>query len=110
MGSVLNAMKVSIPETKAKKVELLEKYAHNIYEKYLAPNSPEEVNLPSEVKDKLLKRFDDNNLAYDMFEEARESIYELIEADNFQRYKASDSFETLIQQIGTYKRGSVHNP
>ena len=105
--SVLVAMDVSVDAVKQQKAELLRKRANKIFHKYLKPNSEEEVNLPAEVKDRLLQRFDENDFAWDMFEEARESIYALIEADNFQRYKASESFQALIAQIGTYKRGSV---
>lgn len=105
--SVLVAMDVSIDAVKQQKAELLRKRANKIFHKYLKPNSEEEVNLPAEVKERLLKRFDENDFSWDMFEEARESIYALIEADNFQRYKASEAFQELIAQIGTYKRGSV---
>lgn len=108
--SVLVAMQVSVENVKQQKASLLAKRASKIFSKYLEENSPEQVNLPAHVRDALIKRYDENDLSWDMFEEARESIYELIEADNFQRYKMSEAFQELIGQIGTYKRGSVIPP
>ena len=94
----------------------MDKYsaAHNIYEKYIKPNSaPFEINLPARVQKPVVHFFDESSssrhmvsgdLSNDIFDGAMENIFHLMESDSFPRFRRS-SIGLKLQKRNNKKSG-----
>lgn len=102
--SVLEALGADIEGIKQMKREILEDKANAIFKRFILPNSPAEVNIPADMRDAIINRVKELNFSYDMFAEAKEEIFRLIQADNFARYKKSPQFQSVLEEIGQYDK------
>lgn len=102
--SVLVALGADIDGIKQMKREILENKANGIFKRYILPNAPAEVNIPADMRDAVIKRVKEFDYSYDMFAEAKEEIFRLIQADNFTRYKKSPQFQSVLEEIGQYDK------
>eukprot|EP00510_Aplanochytrium_minuta_P009468 CAMPEP_0184055810 /NCGR_PEP_ID=MMETSP0956-20121227/7391_1 /TAXON_ID=627963 /ORGANISM="Aplanochytrium sp, Strain PBS07" /LENGTH=566 /DNA_ID=CAMNT_0026349691 /DNA_START=70 /DNA_END=1771 /DNA_ORIENTATION=- len=104
--SVLKALGVDVPAVKAEKIRLLKEKVERISNKFIIDDAKEMVNMSSEVRDKILEKMDKNDYDWDMFSEASKEVYNMVQADNFTRFKCSEDFETLLDSIGRYNPGN----
>mmetsp|Transcript_16020 Transcript_16020/g.19442 ORF Transcript_16020/g.19442 Transcript_16020/m.19442 type:complete len:562 (+) Transcript_16020:206-1891(+) len=100
---VLKCLNEDIDAVIDKKRRMLEDRANKIFESFIKPHSDKEINISSDCRKALVQRIDEANYSYDMFQDAKQEIYAMVEADNYSRYLASDEFKELISEIGQYK-------
>ncbi|XP_048832520.1 regulator of G-protein signaling 4-like [Brienomyrus brachyistius] len=75
--------------------ESLAAKANDIYDKYVAVNSPREVNLDSATREETRKNL--QNAAPSCFEEAQRKIFLLMEKDSYRRFLNSKLFLDMAQ-------------
>ena len=81
--------------------------ANAIYFKYVDKNADLMVNIRGDKTKKIKDAIDAATPTADMFLEAQEEIYKLMEKDNFPRYKSSKFFKTLGEKVGFYDKDAL---
>ena len=84
--SVIRALHVKVSDVKVKKKKLMEKRATEIIERWVMDDAEEEVSMAGDVKDELLTKYAKGQFSYDMFDRAKELVFNIMEGDNFSRY------------------------
>lgn len=82
-------------KTMAEKVE-------RIYETYIKDDAPMMINIKSNVRDSIRKRIENDDIDYELYRAAKYEIYELMSLDVFSRFKHSEAFKKMLQEIGVY--------
>jgi len=100
--AVLRALKVDIDAVVQKKKKMLEDSANEIFEKYVKPGAPNEINISGTVRKEIEDEIDSADYSYDMFAKAKLEIQKMVEADNFNRFRISPEFGELLSTIGQY--------
>jgi len=75
---------------------------NTIYEKYIMDNCPQPINIKSNVRAQIMKRMQLEDYEVDMFKTAKQEIYDLMSLDVFARFKHSESFKKMLDEIGVY--------
>ncbi|PAA50144.1 hypothetical protein BOX15_Mlig015244g1 [Macrostomum lignano] len=82
-----------------------------IFDEFLAPGAPSEINIDSKTMTITQKGMQSPNRF--SFEEAQEHIYLLMKKDSYQRFLRSDDYKTLLQSAierhAMKKRGALFN-
>eukprot|EP00948_MAST-09A_sp_MAST-9A-sp1_P001290 g1290.t1 len=93
-----------------KKVEEALTLAKEIRATYVEEGSPKPINIPHKMRDALLKKLDDET-AYDalIFDDAQDEIYQLMNHDNFARFRKSPLFADLLEAVGAYSQLNDHH-
>jgi len=86
----------------AKKKAMLVSKINAIYEKYVVDNCPQPINIKSNVRNQIIKRMTLEDYEVDMFKTAKQEIYDLMSLDVFSRFKHSDNFKKMLDEIGVY--------
>mmetsp|Transcript_1987 Transcript_1987/g.2550 ORF Transcript_1987/g.2550 Transcript_1987/m.2550 type:complete len:83 (+) Transcript_1987:237-485(+) len=81
---------------------MLEDSANEIFEKYVKPGAPNEINISGTVRKEIEDEIDSADYSYDMFAKAKLEIQKMVEADNFNRFRISPEFGELLSTIGQY--------
>ena len=102
--SVLGALKVSTEEVTASKKKMLENQANEIYNTFIAPDAPKQVNLKSEVVADIKKKVDEGKYDYRMFNDAKKEVFTLMSKDSFARFQTSDAYKDLMKKVGVYEQ------
>jgi len=76
--------------------------AKSIIERFLVANANETVNVSHDIFKRAQLLLQENQYAPGMFDDAIKQIYILMERDLFQRFKKSEAFSTLLEQIRSY--------
>jgi len=106
LESQLNQAFLSKEAKAATRKKLLEKYGKLIYEKFVANNSNQMINIDSQERSELIKAFESGKLDFSMFNRAQQEIYALMQTDNYSRFKESITFHKLLSSLNLYKRMS----
>eukprot|EP00515_Schizochytrium_aggregatum_P006417 CAMPEP_0202075206 /NCGR_PEP_ID=MMETSP0964-20121228/4071_1 /ASSEMBLY_ACC=CAM_ASM_000500 /TAXON_ID=4773 /ORGANISM="Schizochytrium aggregatum, Strain ATCC28209" /LENGTH=566 /DNA_ID=CAMNT_0048642389 /DNA_START=47 /DNA_END=1747 /DNA_ORIENTATION=- len=105
--SVLGALKIGADIIKKKKDEMLETRAMSIYKKFIAEDSSTQVNLPSELLDRIRKQVEAGDFSFNMFHDAKREIVALMSKDSFSRFQTSKEYAKLLESIGVYAQNPV---
>lgn len=89
---------------KKKKKQILKKRATEIIERWMIEGATEEVSMEGTFRAHVLERYKKEDFSYDMFKEAKELVFNIMEGDNFKRYKASQEFAKLLEDLGQYSK------
>ena len=81
------------------KKEVHEK-AKYIFDRYCIETAEKEVNISSDERNELLHKLNTCCVSLDMFEESQIEIYNVMNRDNYARFKTSDSFKTFFGKLG----------
>lgn len=73
--------------------------ARDVYEMFIGPNAPLEVNLDSRVKADLMKRLASNRNDRHMFNAAQDSIFMLMERDCYRRFTKSKVYREFLANV-----------
>eukprot|EP00511_Aplanochytrium_stocchinoi_P012579 CAMPEP_0204877114 /NCGR_PEP_ID=MMETSP1348-20121228/48015_1 /ASSEMBLY_ACC=CAM_ASM_000700 /TAXON_ID=215587 /ORGANISM="Aplanochytrium stocchinoi, Strain GSBS06" /LENGTH=327 /DNA_ID=CAMNT_0052033951 /DNA_START=20 /DNA_END=1003 /DNA_ORIENTATION=+ len=101
--SVLKALGVDVPAVKAEKNRLLKERVEYIINKYIINDAEEMVNMSGEVREELLEKINKGEYSFNMFADAQKEVYNMVEADNFTRFKHSQDFQKeVLDKLGRY--------
>ncbi len=80
--------------------------AEDIYHLYISQKGKQQVNIPATMRVKIEKGMNEEGLGprIDLFTEAREEIYKLMERDNFRRFKKSKYFQEVLDAVHPYTK------
>ncbi|KJE96359.1 G-protein signaling regulator [Capsaspora owczarzaki ATCC 30864] len=70
-----------------------------LYDNYIAPNAPHEVNLDAATREITTRNMD--NPGYDSFDEAQAHIFNLMAKDSYPRFLRSDVYQNLIKSAAS---------
>jgi len=73
-----------------------------IYQQFICNDAPKQVNIKSASQKLLTSRITEHKVDAHMFREAQNEIYNLMEADNFARFKKSELFAKLLDAVQAY--------
>lgn len=94
------------PVTYAKEhAEKVQHGAQLLFKQYIIDDAPEQINLEDKTRRVILQRFAKGSIDQRIFHQAKDDIYNLMERDNFSRFKKSPLFQEMLSELGTYKRG-----
>lgn len=74
--------------------------AIKIYTEYCDENSPKEVNIPSVMRTALTKKIYSNEVCLEVFDDAQNEIYKLMNQDGYKRFKTSSEFKGFFEKLG----------
>jgi len=86
-----------------KKVTVLKRRARRIYLRYLADTADAQINVAGTVSQEVKRRIEEEDFSFDMFAEAKQEVFELIQSDSFPRFQESEEFEQLLKSVRAYK-------
>eukprot|EP01133_Synstelium_polycarpum_P001518 gene1518-1774_t len=69
-----------------------------LFEKYLSPESPIEVNLDYRTFSEISKRLESKHMNARLFDRAIKEIFDTINNDSFHRFKATQLYKSLVNQ------------
>ncbi|EGG14192.1 hypothetical protein DFA_11961 [Cavenderia fasciculata] len=72
--------------------------ASNIFEKYLSPSSPIEVNLDYRTFIDISKKIQNRQIFQKLYDRAIKEIFDVINNDSYHRFKATPLFKSLVVQ------------
>ncbi|KAJ3427719.1 diflavin flavoprotein a 2-related [Anaeramoeba flamelloides] len=75
-----------------------QKIAMEIYEKYVAYESPKQINIDHFTRVKITEKIKQNKLSGSMFKKAQTEIENLLQRDSFPRFMVSEKAEKLVQE------------
>lgn len=83
--------------------------AKAIFDKFISPNAPHQVNLPAEATANCIKMFTDSfnfprGINQFIFEDAYKASFELMVSDTFQRFRLSEIGRDLLTQLEKIQR------
>lgn len=81
-------------------------HALRLYQQFIEEGSEKQQNISDAMRRKVAKRVVKNELAPDLFREAQNQVY-LIMQEPFLRFKKTDGFTQLLEEVGTYKKSSA---
>jgi len=67
-----------------------------IEEKYIKPDAEREINLASEVRNRLSARIESDHMSVSLFDEARHEMKNLVSKDTIPRFRKTDEFAALL--------------
>mmetsp|Transcript_17663 Transcript_17663/g.32526 ORF Transcript_17663/g.32526 Transcript_17663/m.32526 type:complete len:570 (+) Transcript_17663:415-2124(+) len=102
--SVIGALKVSAKDVTASKKRMLATQASDIYDTFVAPKAPKQVNLPDPIVKKIKSQIEQDKLDFKMFAEAKSEVLALMSKDSFARFQSSASYAELLNRIGVYEQ------
>jgi CRP-like cAMP-binding protein len=100
--SIMHAMGQGAQQAFEKKKAMLIAKVNAIYEKYIMDNCAQPINIKSNVRALIIKRIQLEDYESDMFKVAKQEIYDLMSLDVFSRFKHSDAFKRMLDEIGVY--------
>jgi len=75
--------------------------AQSIFNKYIDEKAPQQVNIPSEIREQIRKNLE-LVVARDFFSVALAEVIKLMSKDSYHRFKLSSSFSKLLEEVGSY--------
>jgi hypothetical protein len=81
-------------------------HALKLYVLFIEEGSEKQQNISDSMRRKLAKRVAKNEFSPDLFREAQHQVY-MIMQEPFARFKKTDLFTNLLDQVGTYKKSSA---
>jgi len=75
-----------------------------IYNKYVDQNAPEQVNIPSDMREPITISVKKQEFPADLFDSALKEITKLMAKDSFRRFKNDNLFQLLLESIGSYSK------
>ena len=93
---------VGLDKINEQKRKTMAEKVDEIYEKYISDDAPQMINIKANVKEMIRKRIANDEIDYDIYRAAKYEIYELMSLDVFSRFKHSESFKKMLQEIGVY--------
>lgn len=100
--SVVQALGEAAEKGEQRKRDKLKERAQQIYGKYVAENAPSQINIKSNVREQVARRIQVDDVDYDLFKTAKAEIYDLMSLDVYSRFKHSDLFKKMLDEIGVY--------
>ncbi|KAM7538749.1 hypothetical protein Aperf_G00000047418 [Anoplocephala perfoliata] len=90
-------------------VHNLKASGQRIYEEFLAPNAPSEINIDCTTRGITAEAVKDPN--FFVFLEAKQQIYKLMKSDSYVRFLRSDDYSEVLRQVlaGTCQQSSQHS-
>jgi len=107
--SVMEAMGMGVQQQFEKKRAMLKERAKAIFAKYIAADAPQQINIKSSSREMITRRIELDDIDADLFSEAKAEVYELMNLDVWARFKASDAFKLMLEEIGVYGRVTGEN-
>lgn len=77
------------------KPALVKSEAKALFENFIAPNAPHEVNVDSATREITIKNME--NPGYDSFDEAQAHILNLMSRDSYPRFLRSEMYQSLLK-------------
>jgi len=93
---------VGLDKVNDQKRKVLVEKVEAIYDRYIKDDAAMQINIKSSVKETIRKKIADDDLDYDIYRAAKYEIYELMSLDVFSRFKHSELFKKMLQEIGVY--------
>lgn len=81
-------------------------HANGIFQEFISRESPMQVNIESNIHAKIIIDMKANNIYPTMFQNAEDSIFELMRKDSFAKWKKTPDFQNSIKQATKKKKGS----
>lgn len=81
--------------------------ANEIYEMFLTPSAPFEVDVGSNVRKELLLKMNENPTS-DIFNDAQDHVYRVMERDSWMRFVRSKTYSDFMKQLETGEY-HIHN-
>jgi len=75
-----------------------------IYNKYVDQNAPEQVNIPSDMREPITISVKKQEFPAELFDSALKEITKLMAKDSFRRFKNDNLFQLLLESIGSYSK------
>jgi len=75
--------------------------AKNIFNKYIDEKAPQQVNIPSEIREHIRKNLD-TEVTREFFSVALAEIIKLMSKDSYHRFKQTSNFAKLLEEVGSY--------
>jgi len=82
--------------------ELLKKRAAFIYNEYVSPSAPRQVNIQGPTRKKVKEDIENGNVTLNTFDKAEQEILALLSTDTFARFKQSQLFQQFLDAASTY--------
>jgi len=102
---VLEAFNIDVDQVVKQRLEELIEAATEVYERFIDPDGETPINIESKEILDIKKLIENEECAYDMFEDAKDTIYNLMAGDNFERFRNSEEFDSILERIGNYEGG-----
>eukprot|EP00937_MAST-01D_sp_MAST-1D-sp2_P002009 g2009.t1 len=81
--------------------------AREIFAHFVSEDAPHQINIRSATRKQLAKDVKARRFDAGMFRAAQTEIYEMMQADNYARFKGSELFTRFLHEIGAYDHGTV---
>jgi len=81
-------------------VEMRIRNINAIFEKFIRGGAPQEVNVPSTMKDEISVEIENGTGNIGCFNNVKVEVHQLMERDNFARFKKGSEFTAFINEIG----------
>jgi len=82
--------------------ELLKKRAAFIYNEYVSPAAPRQVNIQGPTRKKVKEDIESGNVTLNTFDKAEQEILALLSTDTFARFKQSQLFQQFLDAASSY--------
>jgi len=82
--------------------ELLKKRAAFVYNEYVSPAAPRQVNIQGPTRKKVKEDIENGNVTLNTFDKAEQEILALLSTDTFARFKQSQLFQQFLDAASTY--------
>jgi len=82
--------------------ELLKKRASFIYNEYVSPSAPRQVNIQGPTRKKVKEDIESGNVTLNTFDKAEQEILALLSTDTFARFKQSQLFQQFLDAASSY--------
>jgi CRP-like cAMP-binding protein len=93
---------VGLDKVNEQKRKVMQEKVEGIFDKFIKDDAVMMINIKSSVREQIRKRIADDDVDYDIYRAAKYEIYELMSLDVFSRFKHSDAFKKMLDEIGVY--------
>ncbi|CAK9058219.1 Regulator of G-protein signaling 1 (RGS1) [Durusdinium trenchii] len=100
--SVVESLGIDPADIKARKAAMLKEHTDAIYEKYIAADAADQINVGAAMLSDLQKKIQAGEYSFDLFSEAKKEVYNMMSRDTYVRFKDSAEFSELLSEIGAY--------
>lgn len=98
----MDALAIDGSIMKNKKKKILKEKATYLIENFIMEESTNEVNIHGDTRTELTDKFNKQEFSFDMFAEAKETVFLLLNNDTFARFKRSLKFTGALRKIHSY--------
>ena len=80
----------------------LARLGNSLVDEFVADTAATQINIKSKIQKAILSVRENETFARSTFADAKEEIWKLMEKDNFQRFKKTKQFHSVLERVGAY--------